>query len=190
MNWHFVENRDTLRIRSSVWFTTRTRNLWEGLGGTQKCVCEGLTSLNWFFCGESWHTPSGVVCDLLRTRVTAVKNSEALKSASVRVLPHWTDIFVENRDTLRIRSSVWSSLHKSNCWEKLGGSQKCVCKGFISLTWYCAENRDTLRIRSSVWFITRTSNCRKQLGGSQERDCETLTSLNWPFCRESWHTLY
>ena len=53
----FVENRDTLCIRSSVWFTSRTSNCRDKLGGSQKCVCEGFTSLNWYFCRESWHTP-------------------------------------------------------------------------------------------------------------------------------------
>ena len=87
------------------------------LGGSQKCVCEGLTSLNWYF--------------------------------------------VENRDTLCIRSSVWFTTCTSNCREQNRRFSKVRVWGFDLSTVIFVENRDTLRIRSSVWFTTHTSNCRQ-----------------------------
>jgi len=39
----FVENLDIPRIRSSMWFTTRTSQCRQRLSGTQQCICEDLT---------------------------------------------------------------------------------------------------------------------------------------------------
>ena len=100
-----------------MWFTTRTSNCREQFGGSQKCVCEGFTPLNW--------------------------------------------CFVENPDTLRIRSSVWFTTRTSNCREQTQWFSKVRVWGFDLTTVIFVENCDTLRVKSSVWFTTRTSNCRK-----------------------------
>jgi hypothetical protein len=56
VTYHLDENPDTLRIRSSVRFTTRTSNCREWLGDAQKCVCASVA--HWpDICRESWHTP-------------------------------------------------------------------------------------------------------------------------------------
>jgi len=135
------------------------------------------------------HSLLGVVCGLLRARVTTETNSEVLKSACVRVLPHWTDIFVENRDTLRVRSSVWFTTRMLATGKNSEVLKSACARVLPHWTNIFVENRDTLRVRSSVWFTTRTSNCREQnLWFSKARLWE-FNSLNWHLYRIVTHSV-
>ena len=138
------------------------------------------------------HSVLGVVCDLLRTRVTAETNSKVLKSACVRVLSHWTDI-VHRIVTHSVLGVVCDLLHARVTAEKKKNSE--VLKSATVRVWrhwtdLFVENRDTLRIRSSVWFTTRTSKCREKTRWFSKVRLWGFDLTELIFCRESWHTPY
>jgi len=135
------------------------------------------------------HSVLGVVCELPRTRVTAENKLGGSQMCDCEGLTSLNWNFVENHDTLRIRSSVWFTTRTSNCRKQLGGSQMCLCEGFTSMNWYFVENRDTLRIRSSVWFTIRTSNCREQTRRFSKARLWEFNSLNWHLCRIVTHSV-
>ena len=137
----FVENRDTLRVRSSVWFTTRMLATGKNSEVLKSACARVLPYWTDIVQRIATHSVLGVVCDVLRARVSAEKKLRGSQKCVCEGLtpPNW--YFVENRDTLRIRSSVWFTTRTSNYRDKLGGSQKCVCEGFTSLNWYfCRES--------------------------------------------------
>jgi len=94
----------------------------EKLGGFQKCVWGFYLTELTFGREIVTHSVWGVVCDLLRARATAEKDSEVLKCVCEDFASlNWH--LAENRNFVRIRSSVWFTTRTSNCRDRLGGFQ-------------------------------------------------------------------
>jgi len=71
------------------------------------------------------HSVLGEVCDLLRARVTAEKNSVVFESASVRAFENHTLLLIWSVSRFSTQISVRKSPHR----RKLGGLRKCVYEG-------------------------------------------------------------
>jgi len=111
LNWSFVENRDTLRIRRS--FTTRTSNCREQTRWFSRVRLWGLYFIEQIFAENR---------DTLR-----IRKSFITRTSNCREQTRWfskvrswglylvEQIFVENRDKLRIKRSFTS--RTSNCRE-------------------------------------------------------------------------
>jgi len=112
-----------------------------------KVLLWGLDSLISYLYRIFTHLVLGLVCDLVRARVTAEKDSVVLRSACVRFeLTHLTLICRETWPWHTcIRSSVWFTTRMSHWRERLGGhsAQQYMREGLTRWSHLCIESWHT-----------------------------------------------